>query len=115
MLRSIVVAAVFLAFTPSAWAAGTGFAGTTCDAPAFQTWMLSRLGHGKSFTTDKPMPGTIDYGPISQADTVSNTGNDISCEITVVFNNRAGGRPIKGRFTATSSSHGNSWKWQPGY
>jgi hypothetical protein len=76
VFKSIVVAAVFLAFVPSAWAAGTGFAGT---------------------------------------ETVSNTGNVISCEFTILFQNRGAGRPINGRFTATHSSHGDSWKWQPGY
>ena len=35
------------------------------DEQAFQTWMLSRLGHGKSFTTDKPMPVPFKLDPLA--------------------------------------------------
>jgi len=115
MLRLMIIAAV-LAATASAASAAPGFAGATCDSPAIKAYILARLGHGVYTESGKPSMQRFNYGPIVSADTVSNTGNKISCEITVDLDTPRGTRPMHGRFTATQApgGHRGSWNWQPG-
>jgi hypothetical protein len=111
-LRLLVSVAALLALTSSAFA---DFAKASCDTPAFKSFMLARLGRGKSLATGKLMTDRFDFGPIVSATTVSNTGRAISCEISVDLDTRSGTRLVHGRFTATAGTSGrNSWRWLPG-
>ena len=116
MFRLIVAGALLLTAVPAAWAAPSpGFSKADCDAPAFRAYILARLGHGKYLESGQQSLQRFNYGPITQATTVSNTGTTISCEITVDLDTPKGTRPVHGRFTATQSPNGpSSWRWQPG-
>jgi hypothetical protein len=116
VLRSISIAAALLvAMTQFAWAA-SDFSHASCDSPTFQSYMLARLGHGKSLGTGKAMTDRFNFGPITRATTVSNTGKVISCEISVNVATARGSHAIHGRFTATLGvGPRGSWRWQPGY
>lgn len=120
MLRSIAAAALLLVLAPPVLAAapppGGQFAKTDCDAPPFKAFMLSQLGHGKNMVSGRQMPTRFDYGPIVSAQTISNTGTAIVCEIQVDFSpGQTGTHLIHGRFTAMRKPNGqNGWTWQPG-
>lgn len=114
MLRFAIAAALVLSATFGAWAA-PGFSHASCETPAFKAFMLARLGHGRSTVTGQLMPTRFDFGPITAARTVSNTGTVISCEISVDLDTRGGTRSIHGRFTASRGPKGGGWRWQPGY
>ena len=114
MFRSAAGALVICALaTSGAWAA-PGFTGATCDSPAFKAYILARLGHGVYTESGKQSTQRFNYGPIISADTVSNTGSKISCQIVVDMDTPRGTRPIHGRFTATAGQGAGSWRWQPG-
>ena len=87
------------------------FNNVACDSPAFEKFMLAHLGHGKSVFTGAQMQDRFDFGPITAASTVSNTGSSITCEISVSQQIRGSTRSVHGQFTAT----GNGWRWRPGY
>jgi len=78
-----------------------------------KAYMLARLGHGVYTESGKQSTQQFNYGPITAADTVSNTGNKISCQITVDLDTPRGTRPIHGRFTAMAGQGKGSWRWQP--
>jgi hypothetical protein len=96
-------------------APSTAFAGyyshTRCDGPHFEPFILAHLGTGISFRTNRPVANHVLYGPILRSKLVSNTGDSLSCEVTV----RYGAREISGRFTATMTSRGPRWKFLGGY
>jgi len=105
--------AVSALMTSTAWAA-PGFTGATCDSPAMKAFMLARIGHGILAMTGQQSPLRFNYGPIVSAETVTNTGSKISCEITVDLDTPRGTKPIHGRFTATQTPGAHpSWNWQP--
>ena len=113
MLRLILAAAILTG--TAAVVSASPFTNATCSSPAFKSYMLSRLGHGQSMTTGRQMTDRFDFGPILQSQTVSDTGDEISCEISVRFASAGASRTIRGRFTATQASNGRgSWRWQPG-
>ena len=95
-------------------ASAAPFSDATCDSPKFEAFMLAHLGHGNGDTSGKPLGTRFDYGPIESAQTTSNTGNRISCEITVRLDTRSGPRSIRGIFTATAGAGHNTWHWAPG-
>jgi hypothetical protein len=112
MLRA-ATAALFAFATAPVLAAD--FSKVSCDSPGFEHFMQTRLGHGKSANTGQPMADRFDFGPISQATTMSNTGRTISCALTVGLDTRGGTRQIHGRFTAMlDASNRVSWRWAPG-
>jgi len=77
--------------------------------------MHARLGTGKNTLTGKQATGRFNVGPIVQSETISNTGETISCRIEVKMETPSGTRLVHGRFTATRSPTGfASWRWQPG-
>lgn len=110
-------AVAMLVFVGTAAVSTAGdFSHASCDSPQFETFMQSHLGHGKSAATGKLMPTRFDYGPITSATTVANTGNHISCEITVKLDTRGGTKSVRGVFSATLSAAGPThWRWVPGY
>ena len=116
MFRSILAGGVLLAGTFSAHAAAPAdFSKASCETPAFKSFILARLGHGRSNATGMAMPTRFDYGPILGSTTISNTGTVISCEVTVDLDTKTGIRPVHGRFTATSGLPDPHWNWSPGY
>jgi hypothetical protein len=118
VLRSMVVAAALAATASAALAApGPDFSKASCDTPAFHSYILGRLGHGKYLVSGKQSLDRFNYGPITQATMVSNTGKTIACEISVDWANQRGvTRSLHGRFTAMATPNGaGTWKWQPNY
>lgn len=118
MLRLMVVAAVLAATASASWAApGPDFSKASCDTPAFHTYILGHLGHGKYLVSGKQSLDRFNYGPITQATTVSNTGKTIACEISVDLAGQRGmTHSVHGRFTAMATPNGaGTWKWQPNY
>lgn len=100
---------------PSIATAVPGFSGADCANPAFKAYMQARIGHGKLASTNKLNPSRFDYGPISQASTVSRSDNSITCEVVLDLTGTHGTHQIHGRFTALHSPKGNGWKWAPAY
>jgi hypothetical protein len=90
------------------------FSHMRCDTPRFEADIMARLGHGKSDATGRLMSTRFDYGPITSATTLVNTGNRITCKITVMRNDPGGMKSIHGIFTATLGATGRStWHWEP--
>ncbi len=122
MLRSIAVAAALLPLFASpilaaAPAPAGQFANADCNTPAFKAFILARLGHGKGIVSGQQMATRFDFGPITEARTISTTGTAITCEISVEFSGSRSGaaQQIRGRFTAMQKPNGqNGWTWLPG-
>ncbi len=121
MLRSLAVAvSVLLALAAPALAAvpppAGEFANADCSSPRFEAYILARLGRGKNMFSGQQMATRFDYGPITDARTISNTGTTITCEISVDFSpGQSGTHLIRGRFTAIQHpGGGDRWRWLPG-
>ncbi len=111
----VAVLAVFLVAATPVLASATDFSHTNCDSPQFKAFILSRLGHGKMDATGQLSPNRFSYGPIDSAVTIANSGNRISCRITVQLDTPKGSRSIRGVMTFTQAPGGQTgWHWAPG-
>jgi hypothetical protein len=118
-MRQLLATALVLAA-----AAGSAFAAApskpspiVCGSPKFTAYVLTRLGHGKSQATGRPMSNALQYGPITSSTEVSSSGDHTSCEITIQVSGPARNQTIRGVFTLALLPNGRvgSWKWLPGY
>jgi hypothetical protein len=109
-LRSTVLLFAACLLAPSTAFAGY-YSNTRCDGPIFEPHILASLGTGISERTNRPMADHLKYGPIVQSTLISNTGDALTCEVTVQY----GVRQIHGRFTATMTPKGAKWQWLPAY
>jgi hypothetical protein len=95
---------------PSAAFAGY-YSNTKCDGPKFEPYILSKLGTGTLLRNNQAAGDHVRFGPVLQSTLVSNTGDSLTCEITVQY----GIKQVHGRVTSTKTPKGFAWKWLPNY